>query len=63
MGEKPKIFTGGNFFFTGKKTLVISLYFCILAILHTGSQGAKSELKNLAVVDVHQIRLTNFYFA
>ena len=26
-------------------------------------QGAKSELKNLAVVDVHQIRLTNFYFA
>ena len=26
-------------------------------------QGAQSELKNLAVVDVHQIRLTNFYFA
>ena len=26
-------------------------------------QGAKSELKNLALVDVHQFRLTNFYFA
>ena len=26
-------------------------------------QGAKSELKNLAEVDVHQLCLTNFYFA
>ena len=30
---------------------------------YTAWQGAKSELKNLAVVDVHQFRLTNFYFA